>query len=158
MVLDHGRFALIQLDSIAGEVNRNVHNAYSWCRRAFEEERVGWVFLHEGLTADYTAEPLQHAADWALCIAPPAYEADAHALRHAISFDAPLPAHSSATDGVFLLELHGVAAIAGGVLRLTDLTNGTWSPLPQLCAPQNAAYGSVGSIILTLRRPFRRHE
>ena len=61
MDLDHGRFALIQLDSIAGDVARNVHNAYSWCRRAFEEERVGWIFLHEGLTADYTAEPLQHA-------------------------------------------------------------------------------------------------
>ena len=22
---------------------------------------MGWIFLHEGLTADYTAEPLQHA-------------------------------------------------------------------------------------------------
>jgi|EP01044_Picomonas_judraskeda_P004705 hypothetical protein len=38
--LDHGRYALIQLDTIAGEVAVNVHKALHWCRRAFVEEKV----------------------------------------------------------------------------------------------------------------------
>jgi predicted amidohydrolase len=58
--VDPGRFALVQLDTVAGEVAANVHKALHWTRRAFLQG-VGWVFLHEGLTADYTAEPLQHA-------------------------------------------------------------------------------------------------
>ena len=53
------RFAVIQLDTIAREVNHNVHKAMNWTRRAFLEG-ADYVFLHEGLTADYTPEPLRY--------------------------------------------------------------------------------------------------
>jgi predicted amidohydrolase len=55
---DH-KFAAIQLDTIACEVNHNVHKAMIWTRRAFEEG-ADYVFLHEGLTADYTPEPVRY--------------------------------------------------------------------------------------------------
>jgi predicted amidohydrolase len=51
------RLAVIQLDTIAREVNHNVHKAMNWTRQAFLEG-ADYVFLHEGLTADYTPEPL----------------------------------------------------------------------------------------------------
>ena len=53
------RLAVIQLDTIACEVNQNVHKAMVWTRRAFMEG-ADYVFLHEGLTADYTPEPLRY--------------------------------------------------------------------------------------------------
>ena len=53
------KFAVIQLDTIAGEVNHNVHKAMVWTRRAFLDG-ADYVFLHEGLTADYTSEPLRY--------------------------------------------------------------------------------------------------
>lgn len=51
--------AVIQLDSIAGEVRHNVHKAMNWTRKAFLDG-ADYVFLHEGLTADYTPEPLRY--------------------------------------------------------------------------------------------------
>ena len=50
--------AAIQLDTIAREVNFNVHKALHWGRRAFEEG-ARYVFFHEGLTADYSPEPMR---------------------------------------------------------------------------------------------------
>ena len=38
--LDHGRYALVQLDTVAGEVAHNVHKALHWCRRAFVEGKA----------------------------------------------------------------------------------------------------------------------
>jgi len=58
--MENMKLAAVQLDTIAGEVNHNVHKALNWCRRAFDEG-AGYVFTHEGLTADYTPEPLRHA-------------------------------------------------------------------------------------------------
>ena len=52
------RLAAIQLDTIACEVNLNVHKALHWARRAFEQE-ADFVFFHEGLTADYSPEPMR---------------------------------------------------------------------------------------------------
>lgn len=46
------------MDSIAGAVDYNVHKAMNWTRRAFIDG-ADYVFLQEGLTADYTPEPLQ---------------------------------------------------------------------------------------------------
>lgn len=51
------KLAVVQLDTISCEVNHNVHKAMIWTRRAFMEG-ADYVFLHEGLTADYTPEPL----------------------------------------------------------------------------------------------------
>jgi predicted amidohydrolase len=51
------RLAAIQLDTIPGEVNYNVHKAMTWTKRAFDRG-ANYVFLHEGLTADYTPAPL----------------------------------------------------------------------------------------------------
>lgn len=56
---DNPKLAVIQLDTIAGDVRRNVHKAMNWTRRAFLQG-ARYVFLHEGLTADYTPEPLQY--------------------------------------------------------------------------------------------------
>ena len=51
------RLAAIQLDTTPGDVPNNVRRALDWTRRAFDAgARV--VFLHEGLTADYTSDPL----------------------------------------------------------------------------------------------------
>ena len=52
------RLAAIQLDTIACEVNFNVHKAMGWARRAFEEG-AEYVFFHEGLTADYSPDPMR---------------------------------------------------------------------------------------------------
>ena len=51
------KLAAIQLDSVAGDVSQNVHNAMNWCRRAFDNG-ADFIFLHEGLTADYTQDPM----------------------------------------------------------------------------------------------------
>jgi len=48
----------IQLDTIPSEVNFNVHKALRWARQAFEKG-AGYVFFHEGLTADYSPQPLR---------------------------------------------------------------------------------------------------
>ena len=53
------KFAAVQLDTIAMEVNRNVHKALHWARRAFEAGATH-VFFHEGLTADYTPDPMRY--------------------------------------------------------------------------------------------------
>jgi len=52
------KLAVVQLDTIACEVNLNVHKLMNWTRNAFEN-KANFVFLHEGATADYTPEPLQ---------------------------------------------------------------------------------------------------
>jgi len=52
------KLAAIQLDTIPMEVNHNVHKAMHWTRRAFEEG-AKFVFLHEGLTADYAPDPMR---------------------------------------------------------------------------------------------------
>ena len=52
------RLAAIQLDTIPCEVNFNVHKAMGWARRAFESG-ARYVFFHEGLTADYSPEPMR---------------------------------------------------------------------------------------------------
>jgi predicted amidohydrolase len=52
------KFAVVQLDTIACEVNLNVHKLMIWTRNAFEN-KANFVFLHEGATADYTPDPLQ---------------------------------------------------------------------------------------------------
>ncbi|MCZ6632633.1 MAG: carbon-nitrogen hydrolase family protein [bacterium] len=52
------KFAAIQLDTIACEVNLNVHKAMQWGRRAFEEG-ANMIFFHEGLTADYSPDPIR---------------------------------------------------------------------------------------------------
>ena len=49
--------AAIQLDTIAREVNHNVHKAMVWARDAFEQGAT-FVFFHEGLTADYSPDPM----------------------------------------------------------------------------------------------------
>ena len=53
------KIAAIQLDSTPMDVNRNVHNAMNWSRRAFENG-AKFVFLHEGLTSDYTSDPMKY--------------------------------------------------------------------------------------------------
>jgi predicted amidohydrolase len=53
------KFAAVQLDTIAMEVNHNVHKALHWARRAFEAG-AAHVFFHEGLTADYTPDPVRY--------------------------------------------------------------------------------------------------
>jgi len=52
------KLAVVQLDTIACEVNLNVHKLMNWTRNAFEN-KANFVFLHEGATADYTPDPLQ---------------------------------------------------------------------------------------------------
>ncbi|MDP6039798.1 MAG: carbon-nitrogen hydrolase family protein [Candidatus Latescibacteria bacterium] len=52
------KLAAIQLDTIACEVNLNVHKAMKWGRRAFEEG-AEMIFFHEGLTADYSPNPMR---------------------------------------------------------------------------------------------------
>ena len=53
------KLAAIQLDTIPCEVNHNVHKAMGWARQAFEEG-ANYVFFHEGLTADYTPDPMRY--------------------------------------------------------------------------------------------------
>lgn len=53
------KLAAVQLDTIACEVNFNVHKALHWTKRAFDEG-AGFVFFHEGLTADYTPDPMAY--------------------------------------------------------------------------------------------------
>ena len=53
------RLAAVQLDTIPCEVNLNVHKAMTWARRAFEDG-ADYVFFHEGLTADYSPEPMRN--------------------------------------------------------------------------------------------------
>jgi len=56
---DEDKLAAIQLDTIACEVRQNVHKAMHWARRAFLEG-ARFVFFHEGLTADYSPDPMQY--------------------------------------------------------------------------------------------------
>jgi len=51
--------AAIQLDTVAMEVNANVHKALHWTQTAFENG-AKYVFLHEGLTADYAPDPVRY--------------------------------------------------------------------------------------------------
>ena len=51
--------AAIQLDTVACEVRHNVHKAMHWGKRAFEQG-AKFVFFHEGLTADYSPEPMRY--------------------------------------------------------------------------------------------------
>lgn len=53
------KLAAVQLDTIACEVNFNVHKAMHWAKRAFDEG-AKFVFFHEGLTADYTPDPMRY--------------------------------------------------------------------------------------------------
>ena len=53
------KLAVLQLDTIACEVNLNVHKLMIWTRKAFEN-KANYVFLHEGATADYTPNPLRY--------------------------------------------------------------------------------------------------
>ena len=53
------KLAAIQLDTIPMQVDHNVHKALVWCRRAFDEG-ARFIFLHEGLTADYTPDPMRY--------------------------------------------------------------------------------------------------
>jgi predicted amidohydrolase len=53
------RLAAIQLDTIPMQVDRNVHKAMLWTRQAFDNG-AKFVFLHEGLTSDYTPEPMRY--------------------------------------------------------------------------------------------------
>lgn len=53
------RLAAIQLDTIPCEVNLNVHKAMGWTKQAFDA-KAKYVFLHEGLTADYTPDPMRY--------------------------------------------------------------------------------------------------
>jgi len=53
------KLAAIQLETVATEVNGNVHKALGWTRRAFEAG-AKYVFLHEGLTADYAPDPMAY--------------------------------------------------------------------------------------------------
>ena len=53
------KLAVVQLDTIACEVNLNVNKLMNWTRNAFEN-KANFVFLHEGATADYTPDPLQY--------------------------------------------------------------------------------------------------
>ena len=52
------RLAAIQLDTIPCEVNFNVHKAMAWARNALEFG-ADYVFFHEGLTADYSPDPMR---------------------------------------------------------------------------------------------------
>ncbi|MBN1351894.1 carbon-nitrogen hydrolase family protein [candidate division KSB1 bacterium] len=52
------KLAAIQLDTIACEVNHNVHKALNWAKQACDRG-AGYVFFHEGLTADYSPDPMR---------------------------------------------------------------------------------------------------
>ncbi|MSS73732.1 MAG: carbon-nitrogen hydrolase family protein [Candidatus Latescibacteria bacterium] len=52
------KLAAVQLDTTAREVSHNVHKAMLWGRQAFEQG-AKFVFFHEGLTADYSPEPMR---------------------------------------------------------------------------------------------------
>jgi len=54
------RLAAIQLDTTPCEVNMNVHKAMGWAKRAFDAD-AKYVFFHEGLTADYTPDPMKYS-------------------------------------------------------------------------------------------------
>lgn len=49
------KLAVILLNTIACEVYHKVHKAMTWRRQTFTDG-VNYVFLHEGLTSDYTSE------------------------------------------------------------------------------------------------------
>ncbi len=53
------KIAAIQLDSAPMDVMTNVRNAMYACRQAFLNG-AHMIFLHEGLTADYSPEPLRY--------------------------------------------------------------------------------------------------
>ena len=53
------KLAAIQLDTIPGEVNYNVHKSTGMIKQALDNE-AEYVFLHEGLTADYTDDPIKY--------------------------------------------------------------------------------------------------
>lgn len=52
------KLAAVQLDTIPCEVNFNVHKAMQWGKRAFDEG-ADYCFFHEGLTADYSPDPMR---------------------------------------------------------------------------------------------------
>lgn len=52
------KLAAIQLDTIPCEVNFNMHKAMQWGKRAFDEG-ADYCFFHEGLTADYSPDPMR---------------------------------------------------------------------------------------------------
>lgn len=56
------KLACIQLDTIPCEINLNVHKALSWSYKALKEG-AKYVFLHEGLTADYSSDPIKFSRD-----------------------------------------------------------------------------------------------
>ena len=56
---EEDRLAAIQLDTVACEVRQNVHKAMQWARRAFMQG-ARFVFFHEGLTADYSPDPMRY--------------------------------------------------------------------------------------------------
>ena len=51
--------AAIQLDTAPTDITSNVRKAMDWTRRAFDAG-AGMVFLHEGLTADYSPDPIHY--------------------------------------------------------------------------------------------------
>jgi predicted amidohydrolase len=51
------KLAAVQMDTIPCEVNYNVHKALYWAKRAFDQG-ARYVFFHEGLTADYSPNPM----------------------------------------------------------------------------------------------------
>jgi predicted amidohydrolase len=53
------KLAAIQLDTAPTDVTTNVRKAMSWTRHAFEAG-AQMVFLHEGLTADYSPDPIKY--------------------------------------------------------------------------------------------------
>lgn len=92
--------------------------------------------------------PLQHTDDWALCEAPPSYNARAVSFEHYMPFtDA-----NNVTDGTVKLTTSGDAEVKGGVLRLTD----PFGPNDYLSDRDkiNMRSGAMGSAVLTLRRPY----
>ena len=92
--------------------------------------------------------PLQHTSEWALCEAPPSYDARAVSFEHYLPFtDA-----ENVTDGSVQLTTLGDASVKGGVLRLTDpfAPNTFMSDREKL----ESGSGAIGSAILTLRRPY----
>jgi predicted amidohydrolase len=57
---DHIKFAVVQLDTQPCEIDSNIKKSLSWAKKAFDNG-ADYVFFHEGLTADYTPEPLKYA-------------------------------------------------------------------------------------------------
>lgn len=54
------QFAVVQLDTQPCQVDSNIEKSLLWAKKAFEHG-ANYVFFHEGLTADYTPEPLTYS-------------------------------------------------------------------------------------------------